>query len=77
MDKIGEEHVIQVVMDGASNYVADRRLLGAKKTIVLITLCCTLFRFAKGEELGKLAITRFFTTYLTLKSMQRRKENCN
>ena len=45
-EEIGEENVVQVIIDNASNYVnVGIRLMEKKEKIVVDSLCCSLHRF--------------------------------
>ena len=49
-EEIGEENVVQVIIDNASNYVkVGIRLMEKKEKIVVDSLCCLLHRFDVGE----------------------------
>ena len=43
VEEIGEENVVQVITDNASNYVNVGMRLMEKKKIVVDSLCCTLY----------------------------------
>ncbi|RVW98873.1 hypothetical protein CK203_033820 [Vitis vinifera] len=46
VEEIGEENVVQVIIDNASNYVnVGMRLMEKKEKIVVDSLCCSLHRF--------------------------------
>ena len=46
IEEIGEENVVQVITDNASNYVnVGMRLMEKNEKIVVDSLCCSLHRF--------------------------------
>ena len=50
IEEIGEENVVQVITDNASNYVnVGRRLMEKNEKIVVDSLCCSLHRFDVGR----------------------------
>ncbi|KAJ0014206.1 hypothetical protein Pint_20429 [Pistacia integerrima] len=73
-DGKGEEHVIQVVTDGASNYVAIDRMLEKKRRKPFWSPCAAHCLDLILEDIGKItdkeltqpAVTRFATSFLTL-----------
>ena len=49
VEEIGEENVVQVITDNASNIVnAGDKAYGEVGQIVVDTLCCSLYRFDVG-----------------------------
>ncbi|XP_025617245.1 uncharacterized protein [Arachis hypogaea] len=59
VEKIGEHNVVQVVTDNWSNYV----------------LAAMLRHFTNGKELVRHVVTRFATSFLSLKRLYEEKEN--
>ncbi|CAN1153524.1 hypothetical protein LINPERPRIM_LOCUS14750 [Linum perenne] len=81
VEKVGEENVIQIVIDNASAYKAARAKLMEKTKGRKITnyiygramLISMLKEFTKGGDLIRPAVTRFATAYLTLGCLSEHK----
>ncbi|XP_028100090.1 uncharacterized protein LOC114299529 [Camellia sinensis] len=75
VNEIGEENVVQVVTDSASPYIGAGRLLEEKRTKLFWSPCAAycLDLMLSDIESTRPAVTRFATTFLTLKSFQDRK----
>ncbi|RVX09356.1 hypothetical protein CK203_015304 [Vitis vinifera] len=84
VEEIGEENVVQVITDNASNYdigklnVHATALSRARQVVKFIyghTWILSLMRtFTKNHELIRPAITRFATAFLTLQSLYKQKQ---
>ncbi|GJU77250.1 zf-BED domain-containing protein [Tanacetum coccineum] len=70
VEKVGEEHVVQVVTDNAANYKAAGEMLMNKRKKLFWTPCAAHCIDMMLEDLGKELLrpgaTRFSTSYLTL-----------
>jgi len=56
VDEIGEDHVFQVVTDGASNLVATIRMLTEKRTKLFGSPCASHFLDLIFEDIGELRV---------------------
>ncbi|XP_027907629.1 uncharacterized protein LOC114166942 [Vigna unguiculata] len=76
-EEIGEDNVVQVVTDGASNFVAAGKMLEEKRTKLFWSLCAAhcldLILEDIGKELARPAVTRFATAFLTLQCIAQQK----
>ncbi|RDX92334.1 hypothetical protein CR513_25546, partial [Mucuna pruriens] len=81
VEEIGEENVVQVVMDGATNLVTVGRMLMEKRTKLFWSPCAAHCLDLVLEDIGELlgrelarpAVTRFATSYLTLNCIKQQK----
>ncbi|XP_031254301.1 uncharacterized protein LOC116112286 [Pistacia vera] len=67
VEEIGEEHVVQVVIDGASNYVAAGRMLEKKRRKLFWSPCVAHCLDLILEDIGK--ITVFYDTIAKAKQV--------
>ncbi|XP_031276747.1 uncharacterized protein LOC116135180 [Pistacia vera] len=67
VEEIGEEHVVQVVTDGASNYVAADRMLEEKRRRLFWSPCAAYCLDLILEDIGK--ITVFYDTIAKAKQV--------
>jgi len=56
VEEIGEDNVVQVVTDDASNFLAARKMLEEKKTKLFWSPCATHFLDLILEDIGHLPI---------------------
>ncbi|XP_031265283.1 uncharacterized protein LOC116123674 [Pistacia vera] len=67
VEEIGEEHVVQVVTDGASNYVAAGRMLEEKRRKLFWSPCAAHCLDLILEDIGKIAV--FYDTIAKAKQV--------
>ena len=83
IQKIGPQHVVQVITDNAANYVAAGRMLMAKYPTLLWNSCSAHCLYSMLEDLGKIdwikdtidsaqSITKFIYNHATVLSLMRK-----
>ncbi|GJX19136.1 hypothetical protein Tco_0221813 [Tanacetum coccineum] len=84
VDEVGEQNVIQVVTDNASNYVKAGKLLEATRPHLYWTPCAAhcidlmledIGNLERVKNLHRLAITRFATSFITLAQLHKQRNN--
>ncbi|KAL6561169.1 hypothetical protein OROMI_016770 [Orobanche minor] len=87
IDEVGENNVIQIITDNASNYlmlediaklkIFEEAIENAKKVVKFIyghgTILALMRKHTNDKELLRPAVTRFATAFLTLQSMYKQK----
>jgi len=67
VEEIGENNVVQVVTDGASNFVVARRMLKEKRITLFWYPCATHYLDLILEDIGKLLV--FYNTIANAKKI--------
>ncbi|CAN6687127.1 unnamed protein product [Malus baccata var. baccata] len=71
IQEVGEENVVQVISDNASNYKnAEAKLMERKEKVLAL-----MRKYTNYSEILRPAVIRFATSFLTLQSLQKQKDN--